>query len=93
MTSGEELIKHNNAQVTFDLLHPLLPDTDIATFKTMFASIKDKETGRRSPIYYNENSDELDDFWLMNISPFAYTKTFINQNDVSISLREAVSSA
>jgi hypothetical protein len=89
---GVDRTQYYNMLEEFTLESSRLPDSDIILIKTMLAAITNQSTKQRKPIYFNHDSSLPSDNVLVEITSVTRQKTFLNQNAMSIGMKEVMKS-
>lgn len=70
----------------FDLIN------DIEDLKTMFNSLGDRPTGIIKPLYFHENYENADDFWLVYLEEFDYVLSHNQARSTQLTFAEVLRS-
>lgn len=89
---GVRFVRFANVLEVFALEFAGLPDSDITSFKALLDAITDRSTQEQKPIYFNHDPASPSDVLICNIESFKRTKSYTNQNEVSIDMREVARS-
>jgi len=80
-------------QVVFQITFDYIPAADIASLMTMFRAVKNESAGTVSPVFFNADSADANDFYLVHLqSNMARKNNFLDQQTISLSLTEVVQS-
>jgi hypothetical protein len=89
---GIERKRYHNTLESFTLDFAGAPDTDITAIKAMLATLSNRATGQRKPLYFNHNPAISSDVLLVDVTSFPRQNTFIDRNGFSLDMKEVARS-
>jgi hypothetical protein len=81
-----------NRKKEFSYRFSIISETDMDGFETMLAAIADRDTGIINPLYFNEDSSETGDFWMVELESLPRELSLNSRYSTLMEMTEAVRS-